>query len=641
MAYTYSLLHSFVNFDSDLSDVTLPAYNSFAIAFQFKLPPGAFAIGAGTVSVEIVDLSNATLAILGSAVVTDLCANAVITGIAENDFPTVNYQTKEDLFVALQLLGYSATGFTFYQCCCENLPDSTTPIPGITITFSRGVIGVVIPEVTMTGIVAMGQCFKYAVTIDDTALISNPFIRVENEYLTWMRYSNNESAYNLYYCNGTFENRIWLPMYCRKPAYPEDRKIYMKNNKTYKITKASIEKEWEVAINYFPDKIHDRIVVALAHDNIYFQNQQISDNIFKKDEYKIDWDEYPPIDVAQASFKVLQSFAGRNSNCEKPVPCAIVAGGGGGGCIGVSIPATSLPNATVGVAYDVTIPFSGDAPVILTAFDVPAWMDHDILTGSVHLTGSPAAGDEGTGITVSFTLSNCAGANTPSFTDTINVNPVVSNNICIQLVEEDEGTLAIVRVNAANPVTQTITVTVNYVTNYNTYTFNRLIFTGNTASTTAVVHYTSGNIDEHFTSASMSFSPATDNGLTFAYVGECTTLTFGFSTAGGFNTFTVRLSQPIDADVVINRMFADGYDNTSCGSGNEVSSAQINTDTTIIAGQVNGDVSPTIVTGDWSLASGYQVYNLIINSLQPINDGQAMTIGSYRVVIINPTCQVL
>lgn len=70
-------------------------------------------------------------------------------------------------------------------------------------------------------------------------------------------------------------------------------------------------------------------------------------------------------------------------------------------------PVPNLPDAVAGVAYDYSIEFSGSAPLSLSNITKPAWMTISASGNFVNHTGTPAEGDAGTGIEVSYTVSNC------------------------------------------------------------------------------------------------------------------------------------------------------------------------------------------------------------------------------------------
>lgn len=93
-------------------------------------------------------------------------------------------------------------------------------------------------------------------------------------------------------------------------------------------------------------------------------------------------------------------------------------------CTPVAVVGTPvLPDATVGTAYNYAILLSGDLPIVLSLPVKPAWMTMALSGHQVNLTGTPAIGDVNTGVTISFTVSNCS-IDTDSFSDTIDVGSV-------------------------------------------------------------------------------------------------------------------------------------------------------------------------------------------------------------------------
>lgn len=89
--------------------------------------------------------------------------------------------------------------------------------------------------------------------------------------------------------------------------------------------------------------------------------------------------------------------------------------------VGISGEPVYLPNAVAGVAYSYTIPLTGTAPFSIGSIVKPSWMSIAVVGSTVELTGTPAGGDVGTAINVSFELTNCSGAGTKSYADTIDV----------------------------------------------------------------------------------------------------------------------------------------------------------------------------------------------------------------------------
>ena len=86
--------------------------------------------------------------------------------------------------------------------------------------------------------------------------------------------------------------------------------------------------------------------------------------------------------------------------------------------------APSFPDVTVDEEYDFDITLLGDAPFSLSNVVKPSWMTIEVVGSTIHVGGTPAIANAGTGIAVSFTISNCSGANEVNVSDTIDVNLV-------------------------------------------------------------------------------------------------------------------------------------------------------------------------------------------------------------------------
>lgn len=107
-------------------------------------------------------------------------------------------------------------------------------------------------------------------------------------------------------------------------------------------------------------------------------------------------------------------------------------------CVVPSIPGSpTLPDGQVSVAYSTSFPIAGSAPFGITITNRPAWMSITIInvgsTYYVQLSGTPDV--TGTGVTVSFDITNACGS--VGYSDTIDViaAPVTSSNIGWEFVE--------------------------------------------------------------------------------------------------------------------------------------------------------------------------------------------------------------
>lgn len=373
-----------------------------------------------------------------NAAITDVCFWGKITGIdGDIDFPVTvgeyqvieagTYETIEDIFAALAAVGFNVTNdFTFLQCCTSNLQDYAIDFVAqdesdktLHINFYRGLVYVDNSANNQesdfqTNNIAFGNCYSLAVKYTDVLAYSNLFQRIAaTGFLTFLSYYNYEDAYDFHYPADYLVNKLWLPLHVKNPVYPEERKIYRKSNKQYKVQFATIEKQWLVVTDWFSDNVHGRLTIALAHDIVHFYSDRIDEDVFKKDEYSIAWEEYYPPGaptVAPASFNVLQVFAGRNSNCERrPVCVALPEPPVPPDCETVAIIGElALPDAVVGEFYEHTEPLSGTPPYSVVKNTGPAWMTIEIVSGLfVKFSGTPDVSGEG--IEVSFTLSNCGG----------------------------------------------------------------------------------------------------------------------------------------------------------------------------------------------------------------------------------------
>lgn len=114
-------------------------------------------------------------------------------------------------------------------------------------------------------------------------------------------------------------------------------------------------------------------------------------------------------------------------------------------------------------------------------------------------------------------------------------------------------------------------------------------------------------------------------------------LTFSFLNVSGFQSFVASLSRAVDANIVINRMFADGFTATDCNVSSANASAQKNSSNTINSGGTSVSTTPDITTGSWNSSVRYKIYNVLVNG-NPANDGDVITVGTFSVVISIPSC---
>lgn len=114
-----------------------------------------------------------------------------------------------------------------------------------------------------------------------------------------------------------FTNRIRLPFKLTRPQFPEDRSIYRKANGETKILSVTVKKTYEGETDWLPEKWHQRLAIALGHDNITIEGDKYFGGVAKDGDYEIDWQTFLDYPTAKAKFSVqVTPFDNTNSNCQ-------------------------------------------------------------------------------------------------------------------------------------------------------------------------------------------------------------------------------------------------------------------------------------------------------------------------------------
>ncbi len=159
--------------------------------------------------------------------------------------------------------------------------------------------------------------FKIKATIAAQTLevTSNCFkVACDDCYTSVLEYTNDNNYAEFYYCDGYPVNKARLYLHLFNPKSIEDKAVYRKSNGVIRQTRSLITKEYLAETEFFPEHIHDKIAVALAHDYITINSNNYIGGISKSGEYDIDW--IDKMCLAPAKFKALATpFAIRNNNC--------------------------------------------------------------------------------------------------------------------------------------------------------------------------------------------------------------------------------------------------------------------------------------------------------------------------------------
>ena len=162
------------------------------------------------------------------------------------------------------------------------------------------------------------DCFSYCILDGDKNVVacSNQFqVTTDCCYVTKLEYWNNEDAFGFSYPAGV-TNTIQLPFFIHSPKHLTKEKIYRRTDGTYRRLSADIEKEYTCETDYFKEYLHDRLIVALKHDNVTITSNRlnITESVSQQGDYSMDWN--AKIDfTAKAEFKLRTYFNGKNNNC--------------------------------------------------------------------------------------------------------------------------------------------------------------------------------------------------------------------------------------------------------------------------------------------------------------------------------------
>lgn len=114
-----------------------------------------------------------------------------------------------------------------------------------------------------------------------------------------------------------FTNRIRLPFEITKPQFPEEKSVYRKANGEIKTLSVVVRKTYEGATDYFPERWHERLKMALAHDNVTIEGEKYLGGVTQEGDYNIEWVDFLGYPTAPAKFKIqVTPFEAINSNCQ-------------------------------------------------------------------------------------------------------------------------------------------------------------------------------------------------------------------------------------------------------------------------------------------------------------------------------------
>ncbi len=112
-------------------------------------------------------------------------------------------------------------------------------------------------------------------------------------------------------------NKVRLPFKITRPQFPEERKVFNKADGSFKTMSAIVRKTYEGETDWFPAEWHERLKIALSHDDVTIEGDKYNGGVSQEGEYDILWSDFLDYPTAKARFKVnVTPFSATNNNCQ-------------------------------------------------------------------------------------------------------------------------------------------------------------------------------------------------------------------------------------------------------------------------------------------------------------------------------------
>lgn len=114
-----------------------------------------------------------------------------------------------------------------------------------------------------------------------------------------------------------FKNRIRLPLYLKQPQFPAEANRFRLANGATKTQSVVIRKVYNLVTDYMPERMHQRLTIALNHDEVNIEASRFLGGIAVDGDYKIEWPDFLDYPLGQAEIQVqVTPFAATNDNCQ-------------------------------------------------------------------------------------------------------------------------------------------------------------------------------------------------------------------------------------------------------------------------------------------------------------------------------------
>lgn len=116
----------------------------------------------------------------------------------------------------------------------------------------------------------------------------------------------------------SFRQRVRLPIYVTRPQFPDETNLFRLANGQTKVQSVIIRKVYETETDWLPEQWHERLKIALKHDNVTIEGYRYLGGVAVDGDYDIAWQtnmlDYP---LAKAAFKLeVTPYNYTNDNCQ-------------------------------------------------------------------------------------------------------------------------------------------------------------------------------------------------------------------------------------------------------------------------------------------------------------------------------------
>ena len=114
-----------------------------------------------------------------------------------------------------------------------------------------------------------------------------------------------------------FKNRIRLPFYLTRPQFQREANVFRRADGSTKVQSVIIKKTFDGETGNLPKEIHERLLIALSHDDVTIEGNYLLTGISLDGDYDIDWNKFLDFPLAKAAFKAqVTPFNYSNDNCQ-------------------------------------------------------------------------------------------------------------------------------------------------------------------------------------------------------------------------------------------------------------------------------------------------------------------------------------